>query len=131
MSTIIQLKTYLDTIVGVGTLKMGNMPETPDDIGTLYQYPGPPPIRRFGISGIGYEHSAFQLVFRGTPLDFVGPMTKARLAVQALTEVQATTLSGTEYLQIDPQQDPGQIRPVDENKRHYIGFNFYVMKVPS
>ena len=129
MSAATEVKARLVALGSLPTITIGYMPDNGDiAIGTIYEYSGAPAERGFGVVGVKYEHPALQIVFRGAPHDYDGPRAHAEIAYRNLAEVQATTLSGTEYLQIDPQQTPFKIRPTDENKRHYLGFNAYIHK---
>jgi hypothetical protein len=131
MSIPTEIQAYLVSLGTLGTIVIGSMPASPNVIGVLYEYGGQAPERRFGVSGVGYEHPAFQLIFRGEPHDYAGPRAKAEIAWRALMSVQPRTLGTTQYLTIDPQQSPFAIRPQDENNRHYVGCNFYATKEPS
>ena len=132
MSLLNDIKTRLDALGTLGTITIGNMPASPDAVGTLYEYSGRPPERRFGVNGVGYEHPAFQLVFRGGPYDYSGPRTKAEIAYRNLAQVQGSTvIGGATYLQIDPREAPFQPGPIDENNRHRIYCNYLVMKEPA
>jgi hypothetical protein len=134
MSVLTEIQTYLTSLGTLGVIKIGFMPATPDVLGVLYEYGGQMPERAYGVAGIKYEKPAFQHVFRGAPLDYAGPRAKAEIAYRALAAVQPGALGGgvsTEYLMIDPQQAPHPVEPVDVNNRHYIGVNFYAMKVLS
>lgn len=131
MSTPTEIQAYLTSLGTLGTIVIGSLPASPNVIGVLYEYGGWAPERRFGVVGVGYEHPAFQLLFRGEPHDYAGPRAKAELAWRALMSIQPGVLGTTKYLTIDPQQSPFAIRPQDENNRHFIGFNIYVMKEPS
>ena len=135
MNTLLyEVKIKLDSLGGLGTITIGTMPETPDAVGTLYEYGGQAPERAFGVVGVKYEKPAFQLVFRGAPNDYKGPRDKCELAWRFLMGVLPGPLGAgivTEYLEIDPQQSPFPTEPADGNKRIKIGCNFYAMKVPS
>lgn len=132
--TIVEVKAKLDALGTLGQITMDFMPGSPDAIGTLYTYTSPVPEGRFGVDGVGYEHVALQLVFRGAAFDSATPRLKAERAYQYLAGIDPGPIGAgysTEYLRIWPRQSPFMIRPIDANNRHYIGFNFYVMKEPS
>ena len=134
MSILTEIKTLLDALGTLGTIKIGPMPPTPDAIGVIQEYSGQMPERRFGVSGVGYEKPAFQLVFRGIAFDYSGPRTKAETAFRYLMTIQPGALGAgvtTIYLKIDPVQSPFPVAPMDLNNRHYIGCNFYATKEPS
>ena len=133
MSTLTEIDAFLTALGTLGNIVIGSMPATPDVIGCLYAYGGQAPERRFGVSGVGYEKPAIQLVFRGAPFDYAGPEAKAIIAWKALMAIQpGTIVSGSAiYLTVDPQQSPFPVEPPDASNRHKIGFNFYAMKEPS
>jgi len=133
MSVLTDLKTKLDALGSLGTIKIAFMGASPDVLGVLQEYGGQKPERRFGVVGIGYYRPAIQLSFRGAPYDFNGPYAKAGLALQYLASVPPGPLGDgvdTVYLQIDPQQSPHPVASIDANNRHYIGVNFYIFKEP-
>lgn len=128
---LVELKTLLDSLGTLGTLKLSNMPETPDELGVLYEYGGQPPERQFGVVGIKYEKPSVQLVFRGKPNDYLSPRNKAEIAWRFLTSVQPGPLGAgilTPYLEITPIQSPFDLGPLDANLRASIACNFYVYK---
>lgn len=106
MTAIVEVRTYLAALGTLGTLVLGFMPASPDEIGVIYEYPGFAPERRFGVVGVGYEYPALQIVFRGAPHDYATPRATAELAYRALAQVEVMSLSGTPYLQINPRQSP-------------------------
>jgi len=131
MITPVEIKTILDTLGTLGLLTVGNMPASPDVIGTIYEYGGQSIERQFGQSGIRYERPALQIVFRGAPEDYIGPRNKAEIAWRYLASINPGPLSvgiTTEYLMVTPQQSPFPMAPPDNNKRHMIGFNMYISK---
>lgn len=105
------------------------MPATPDVIGVLNEYGGLPPEGAFGVVGVKYENPSVQLVFRGAPNDYAGPMAKARTAWAALAGIQPGAIPGgsTVFLTVVPQQSPFSLGQ-DENNRYEIACNFYSMK---
>lgn len=134
MITELEIKARLDALGTLGTLTVGFMPASPDVIGTIYSYGGQQPERRYGVTGVGYEKPALQIVFRGAPGDYAGPRGKAEIAWRNLMTVTPGALGNgvtTEYLMIDPQQSPFPVEAPDTSNRHRIGFNFYITKEPS
>lgn len=113
---------------------MGFMPATPDEVGVIYEYGGLPTERRFGVSGVGYERPAIQIVFRGLPNDYLNPRLKCEIAYKYLMTIQPGSLgpvATTEYLSFDPQQPPHPVADQDGNGRFKIGVNIYIVKGPS
>jgi len=134
MSALTELKTKLDLLGTLGTITIGFMPASPNVIGCLQEYGGQAIERRYGVTGVGYEKPAIQLVFRGDPYDYAGPRTKAEIAWRALAAVLPGALCAgvaTIYHSITPQQSPFPVAPPDANFRHTIGCNFYIEKEPS
>lgn len=134
MTLLEEVRTFLNAIGSLGTIKIGTMPETPDAVCCLYEYGGKDPVGRFGVTGIGYENPAIQVVFRGDPEDYIAPRVKADTAWKALAAFQPGALGSgvtTVYLTIQPKQSPFLLEPGDRNKRIKIACNFYIMKEPS
>lgn len=134
MSLLNELKLKLDALGTLGTLKIGFMPASPDEIGVLYEYGGFSPYKGYGVAGLQYERPGVQLVFRGAPFDYAGPRAKAEIAYKYLATIQPGALGATvttQYLSITPRQAPHPVEMVDTNNRHRIGVNFLVMKEPS
>jgi len=133
-TVLYELKKKMDAIGGFGTLTIGNMPATPDAVGTLYEYGGQAPERQFGMIGIKYEKPAVQVVFRGIANDYKGPRDKAERAFTQLAGILPGPLGATvttEYLEVTPIQSPFPLGEQDNNNRFRIAVNFYVTKVPS
>lgn len=127
MSTpAIDVKAILDALGTLGIINIGHLNATPDVLGVIYEYGGQAPDGRFGVTGVGYEKPSLQVVFRGIANDYTGPMTKARIAWDALAGVQP----GSIFLSITPQQSPFSLGK-DSNHRFEIACNFYAMKVPN
>lgn len=130
-NTLAEVKTKLDALGTLGTIKIGYMGAEPDVLGCLYEYGGFIPDRGYGVVGIQYEYSTFQLVFRGAPYDYLGPRAKAEIAYRYLMTLQPGALGAgvtTVYLKIDALQPPHPVAAVDANYRHPIGVNFRAMK---
>lgn len=133
MSVTTEIATRVATATGLvaeTSLFRGMMPASPDVCGAVYEYPGIPPLHGFGVAGIQHEQPGVQVVFRGAPHDYDGPMAMARAAYNSLAAVQGTTLGGTKYLMIRPQQSPYALKR-DENERVYIACNYLCEKEPS
>lgn len=125
----LDVKTQLDTLGTLGTLLIGGLPPSPDVIGAIHEYAGPPPEGQFGVVGIGFETPAIQIIFRGEPDDYETPMNRARIAWAHLAGLQPgeLTVGSVEYLMFKPQQSPFSLGK-DENRRYEIACNYYVMK---
>mgnify|MGYP003656244188 CR=1 FL=1 len=132
MSNGVALQSFLTALGTVDPIRLGRMPPSPDVFGVIYEYGGQAVEGRFGVVGVGYERPAFQVVIRGAPNDYPGPMAKALIAWNALADVQpGTIVSGGEvYLTITPQQTPFSLGQ-DENLRFEIACNYYAVKEPA
>lgn len=126
-----EVKLALDNLGTLGTIKIGSMEASPDVLGAIYEYGGAPTEGLFGVVGVGYENPALQIMFRGIPFDYAGPMEKARIAWAFLAAVQPGTIStgSATYLTIKPQQSPRSLGR-DKNERYEIVCNFYARKEP-
>jgi|WetSurSiteA1Bulk_404760.scaffolds.fasta_scaffold78569_2 hypothetical protein len=131
MTTATEIKAYLDSLGTLGTIRIGFMPATPNVMGIINEYGGQAPEHRYGVAGVGYEKPSIQILFRGEPDDYSGPRAKAEIAYRALAAIPPGALGAgvtTQYLTINPMQSPFPIRPIDDNRRHTIGFNCDLMK---
>jgi hypothetical protein len=126
-----EVERYLETFPALRPIKVGNLDASPDVIGVILEYGGQKPERGFGVRGIQFEKPALQILFRGAPHDYAGPMTKARIAWDELAKVQPGTLftGSAVYHQLDPQQSPFSLGQ-DTAKRFEIVCNYYIMKEP-
>ncbi len=126
-----ELKAALDTLGTLGTIKVGTMDTSPNTLGALYEYGGMVGHGQFGYVGVKYEKPAIQLMFRGEPNDYTGPMDKSIIAYRYLAAIQPGALgSGPEYLTVVPQGVPYSLGQ-DNNKRYEIVCNYYVTKERS
>lgn len=117
----------------LGTIKTANMPDSPDEVGCVYETGGAPPDGGFGVAGVQFANPSVQVVFRGAPMDYATPRGKAQTAYLALKAVRPGVLSGVTgsgtYLTIDPQQQPLELRR-DDAQRVYVGFNVLIKREP-
>lgn len=127
----LDIKARLDALGTLGSIRVGDMPASPDIMGAIFEYGGQEAEGRFGIVGIGYEKSSIQIMFRGIPNDYAGPMAKCRIAWANLAAVQPGTITGgsSNYLTIVPKQSPFSLGK-DLNLRFEIVCNFDIKKEP-
>ena len=127
----LEIKALLDDLGTLGTIQIGGIAASPDELGAINEYGGFAAEARFGVRGVGYENPTIQLVFRGAPHDYETPMTRARNAWQLLASVLPGTIStGTsEYLTIKPMQSPFSLGQ-DLNQRYTIVCNYLIRKEP-
>lgn len=128
--TLQEVRTFL-LAAGIGltaaAVKLGVMPDKPDVMTTLLEYPGPQDDAGFGSAGSRYEHPRMQIVVRGAPDDYQAARLQAEKIRQALAGVQGQTLSGTLYLMVKPLTSPFPMGE-DVNKRPRIACNYQVDK---
>jgi len=123
---------------GLGTVGVdifiGFLPATPTPCCAVFEYGGSAPSGGFGTYGTVYEKPAVQVVFRGSPEDYLGPRTKAQTAFRALHAVAPGALPGVtpstpNYLLITPNQQPF-IMERDANRCVKIACNYSCEKEP-
>ena len=117
--------------LGLGTVGtdifLGELPASPYACGVVYEYGGIAPEKSFSTSTLRFETPAVQVVFRGLPGDYASPRAKAATAFAGLAAIEATTLSGTIYYEITPQQSPFMLTR-DENECVLIATNYLCQK---
>ncbi len=125
-----EIKAFLDALGTLGPIRIGNLDPTPDLLGAIFEYGGRSDEGQFGVVGVGYERPAISIIFRGLANDYLGPMTRARIARQALASVQPGTITAgsAKYLTIKPQGAPHSLGQDTASKRFEIGCNYYVEK---
>jgi hypothetical protein len=108
---------------GAGQVFRGEMPNTPNKLITVYQYPGNAPELGFGFPGIQYDHPGLKVIVRGDPTDMEGPSTVMEIIYRDLVTVQDTVLGSTRYLMIRANQQPF-LDARDGNQRCIWSCNF-------
>ena len=131
MALLDELAAYLATVSpSLGLIVKGSMPATSDVCLSLQEYGGAPPTTGFGTPGLQYEMPGVQILARGVAHDYQEPRARIERAYQALAKVQGTTLSGTKYLMVRPQQSPFLLER-DGNERCVFAVNCLAEKEPS
>jgi hypothetical protein len=101
------------------------MPDEPDTVLVVYEYPGgPPEYVQESFSPIA-ESPQLQVVSRAARYEDAAALAFA--AWRALAVVTNATLSGTKYRSIRPNSSPGIMRR-DTNDRMLVFFNATVEK---
>ena len=119
------------TSLGLGSsLRLGELPATPNTVTCLREYPGVPPEAAFGSGLVSMEHLRVQVVCRGAVDDYATPRSLAEAIYKALAACGVRTLSGTQYYGMTPQQAPFPIK-CDALGRWEIGVNVQVDKEPN
>lgn len=126
-----EIGNYLQT-QGVGTLGstlfLSVMPDTPDDVVSVYDYGGLPPVMTLGAGAAKWEEPRIQVVARATT--YSAARTKIGAVFTALHSLLNTSLSGTLYLSIEAVQSPFTLDR-DTNGRVRCACNFHIRKALS
>lgn len=125
MSTLTEIGDLLEAppnSLGVAgdTLFIGYRPDSPDTVISVHQYPGDPPEYVQNSPSPNVEKVQIQVVARSH--SYVEAETLAYRAWNKLASITNTTLGGTKYRSIRPNNSPGAWG-VDSNSRTLIGFN--------
>lgn len=120
-----------DGIGTVGTdIFYGILPDTPDAVICLHEYPGFPNDLVLGSNTINAEWPHVQVVVRGVKDDYDNPRLKIAQVVNSFTKIGETVLSGVRYHAVMAKQAPFMVQP-DGNWRNLFKVNFAVYKDPS
>lgn len=133
-NVLTEVGTYLASQLSLTqgtTLFLGGIPETPDVMLAIQEYPGEAGDYQFGAAGLRWEYPRIQIVCRGAPNDYSTPRDQAASAHTALAAISVSSLTGTEYLLAMPLQPPNGILGQDDSGRWRISFNCRVWKEPS
>lgn len=121
-----EIGAYLaaNSIGTVGTtIFYGQMPETPDDCVTLFEYAGEPPEDTHDAQH--YEKPGLQVLVRDT--SYSDARTKIASISALLHTLANTSLTGTKYLYIRAVQSPFVLER-DSSNRVVMAQNFIVTK---
>lgn len=132
-STLLELEAWLlAAALGLTStnLTRTEMPNAPDEVTTIYEYPGVGDDPGFGVAGIQFEHPRIQVVCRGKADDYDTPRLQLEKIRQAMTTIQAKTLSGTKWQMVVSLGGPISLGK-DNNGRVRLACNFQVDKSPS
>lgn len=105
----------------------GYMSDDSDQRVTLYEYTGIRPDHGFGFPGLQFEYPGLQVVVRGAATDYAGPRAIIQAIFLDLPKLQATTVGGTVFKFVRPQQSPFFLKR-DEKQRVWFAANFIVWK---
>ena len=119
----------LGLVVG-SSLRLGELPATPNTVTCLREYPGVPPEAAFGSGLVAMEHLRVQVVCRGAVDDYATPRTMAEAIYKALAACGVRTLSGTQYFGLFPLQSPAPLKR-DVLGRWEMSFNVQADKEPN
>jgi hypothetical protein len=112
MGLLTDVKTRIETLPactsGGYVVKRGEMPQSPDKIICVYEYPGNPAELGFGRPGLQYISPGLQVSVRGAITDYDGPHAIIQQVFEDLPKIQGTTLSpsGTLYHMFTANQTP-------------------------
>lgn len=132
MATMAEVTAYLvaqSVATAVGTdLFEDALPETvPDTAMAVILTGGPAGEKEFGAAGIGREFPGIQVLSRAASYDTA--RANAQAASDALGRVDAESLSGVFYEQIEPT--PPFLLKVDRSERPVYALNARLVKDPS
>lgn len=124
------IATYL-SVHGVTTpISKGLLPDTPDAVLSLYEYPGMAPEYSQEIAAEGIERPRLQVSVRGGAYDYVTPRAVIETVRAALSFANVTMASGVVYQRLRPLQAPFLVER-DHLNRVVLAINFDVMKQPG
>lgn len=132
-STLIEFEAWLlAAALGLTSTNLTRtaMPDEPDEVTTIYEYPGVADDPGFGAAGIQFEHPRLQVVCRGKPDDYDTPRLQLERIRQGATTIQAKTLSGTNWQMVTSLGGPIPLGK-DNKGRVRLACNFQVDKSPS
>ena len=112
------------------TLRLGDLPATPNTVTCLREYPGVPPEAAFGSGLVAMEHLRVQVVCRGEVDDYTTPRAKAEAIYKVLAACGVRVLSGTQYFGLFPLQSPAPLKR-DALGRWEMSFNVQADKEPN
>lgn len=125
MSLLVDMKTLIPSAVATASnIKLGDYPDDPDNIITLYQSGGADPSHTF--SSREFEEPTFQVRIRN--ISYAVAITKAEAIKDALDGQTELTINSNRYISIFQQ---GDILPLGKDKRNRSEFslNFRVKVV--
>ena len=130
--TITQVADYLAaTAPPLGVpIKKGKMPDLPDAVLTVYEYPGLRPSAGFGEPGLSEETPGIQITVRGAANDYEGPRAVIERAHRRMLEIQAKALGGADFRMVTAQGSPAPLK-VDANQRNIFTCSYLANKRPS
>lgn len=127
------IRAYLIT-EGIGTsanIFTRFMPETPNELITIYGTGGSGPELGLGSSRIAQRRPSLQIVARGEPNDNDTPFDTMESIISKMAEIVTETINGTVYHFADPLQSEPVPMGRDENKRFRVSCNFLLSKDPA
>lgn len=71
--------------------KLGDEPETPDEVVTIFDSAGLPPIMAFGTEAADVPRARYQIRVRGAAFDYATPRAKIGEIMTALQKTNVTT----------------------------------------
>lgn len=111
------------------TVKYGYLPETPDNVVTMYEYLGLPDEPNLGKGTTNLEYPRVNIVVRGTANEYDIPRQKGQAIKTAMARVvnMAIAASGVQYKAIQHLNGPAFLRR-DANFRVLFTSNYQVSK---
>lgn len=136
MAYLTEIATYLQTqgegTIGTDLFASSRIPDTPDAVVVLVDTEGFEPDMGFGAAGVRFQQAGLQVIVRGAPSDYTTPEAKALSVFNTILAIPCpTSLSGTVYNLIMPQQSKPVPFDEDEKLRRLFSSNFVIHKEPS
>jgi hypothetical protein len=126
MSMLTDVHSYLSSN-GQGTnLYIGALPDSPDVVVGLFQYPGRPPAEVLEVSGIRRERPGLQVQVRSAPNGYADAEARA-YAIYDLLQVSNATLGSGFYQEVRPFGSPFPLGR-DANRRVVIAANYLISR---
>ena len=126
MSVLTDVHSYL-TSGGQGTnLYIASLPDTPDVVAALFQYPGRPPLGVLNVAGIRQERPGLQVLVRSSPNAYADAEARA-YAIYRLLQVANGTLGSGFYQQVEPLGSPFLLQR-DANRRAIVACHYAVSR---
>ena len=117
------IKSYLEQQGITGDIRLGSMPDQPDNCIALFEYAGSPPDLHWPG-----EYPGLQVRVRDT--DYPAGRVRIEEVIQALHGLHEQTLDGVRYLLIKARHSP-EVLKRDASDRIEFFVNFDVMKERS
>lgn len=122
MSMLTDVHSYLTANSQGTNLYIGSLPDSPDVVVALFQYPGRPPREVLNVAGIRQERPGLQVQVRSAPNGYADAEARAYAILRLLSVANATLGSGF-YQEVFPNGSPFPLGR-DANRRVVIATNY-------
>lgn len=130
LATFLGTKGYgvYDPTGSTSTIFVQSIPDTPDTLIALWQYPGrfDPTAWTFDSTTPQWELPRFQVTARGAPYDAETPLATIESIIRLFVAITDTSIAGNHYFRITPTQSGVYCEPVnyDKNGRRLFRASF-------